>query len=255
MLKVIPVEKHQESLNAESSAFHLKLSPGKLLRSWALIALCLVVIHLGAQFYKHALGHETPPALVSLFDVTGEGNIPTWFSSSLLLACSLLLSIIAINKKSERDRYALRWAGLAACFLFISVDEAARIHELFVAPVRSSLGASGFLYYAWVIPYGTALLTLTLLYLRFFFDLPKQTRLLFFIAGVTYVSGAVGLELVEGFIDARFGADHVMWMALSTLEELQEMAGLSVFAYALLSYMVPHSREIVLTISGNAYKS
>jgi hypothetical protein len=226
-----------------------------MLRSLALIALCLVIIHLGAQFSKHALGHETPSALVSLFDVTGEGNIPTWFSSSMLLVCAFLLSIIAINKKRELDRYALHWAGLAACFLFISADEAARIHELFVAPVRSSLGASGFLYYAWVIPYGVALLALTLFYLKFFFALPKQTQLLFFIAGVTYTSGAVGLELVEGYIDARFGADHIMWMALSTLEETQEMAGLSIFAYALLSYLAPRSREVVVTIGDDAHKS
>lgn len=250
MLDLTPANKPQEPLKAKSPAFHIKLNPGKLLHSLALVVLCLLVMHLVGQFSKYVLSHGTAWGLVPLFDVAQEGNVPTWFSSSILLVCSLLLSIITIAKGRELDRYTLYWGALAVFFLFISMDETARIHELLILPVRSSLNVTGFLYYAWVIPYGIMLLTLVLLYLRFFFALPRRTRLLFLVAGATYASGALGLELIEGYIDARIGMDNITMAALTTCEELQEMGGMIIFVYTLLSYMAPYSKEIVITIRG-----
>ena len=63
--------------------------------------------------------------LFPFFDLNGEGNLPTWVTSTLLaIAGSLALVCYWLNKKNGSF-----WLVLAFCCLFISVDEVAQIHE------------------------------------------------------------------------------------------------------------------------------
>ena len=227
----------------------IRIHPRKVLRVLVIMALSLALVSLAGQFSKYYLGHDNIFGLVSRFDVASEANVPTWFSSSLLLVCSLLLSIIAVGKKRERDRYALHWCALAVIFLFLSMDEAASFHELLNRPLQSALHTNGVFRYAWVIPYGVAVMVFALVYLKFFLALPKQTRLLVFVAGCTYVSGALGLELVGGEIETHWGNQNMMWALETTVEEFLEMLGVAVFIYALLVYLVPGSKAVVITIA------
>lgn len=223
------------------------LKPKKVFQALAFAALALAFISFALQPLRSALGSGPLSRLVTLFDVSREGNIPTWFSSSLLLICSFLLLAVTLMKRKEGDQFALHWGALAVIFLFLSLDEASSIHEWLIRPVRSALGTDGFLYYAWVVPYGVALLALALLYLGFIFALPGRTKLLFLIAGGTYTGGALGMELVGGYIFTRSGGENMAWAAASTFEELLEMLGASVFIYALLSYMIPGKRAVVIS--------
>jgi len=91
-------------------------------------------------------------------------------------------------------------------------------------------------------------MVLALLYLRFLFVLPRRTKLLCFIAGGTYIGGALGMELVGGYIVTHWGEDNMAWAVASTFEELLEMLGASIFIYALLSYMSSEKRSIVITV-------
>ena len=85
---------------------------------------------------------------VSIFRVSSEGKIPTWYSSCALLFCSVLLAIIAFSKKNHRDPYLLHWLGLSIVFLFISLDEATAMHEVTSDPLRSFLDTKGIFYFA-----------------------------------------------------------------------------------------------------------
>jgi hypothetical protein len=62
-------------------------------------------------------------------------------------------------------------------FLFLSIDTMVSIHESLVFPVRKFFGASGFLYYSWVIPYGVVLVFFIIAYSKFLFQLPKRTSI------------------------------------------------------------------------------
>lgn len=77
-----------------------------------------------------------------------------------------------------------------------------------------------------------------LLYLRFVFHLPPQTRNLFITAGALYVGGSVLLDAVSANQWDQDDAISFRYLTIGTLEELCEMLGVVVLIYALLAYMV-----------------
>ncbi len=206
---------------------------------------------IAVQVSKYYLGHGRLFGFIDEFDVDLEGNIPTWFTSSLLLICSILLASIAGDRKNKRDRYALHWAILSVIFLLMSLDEAASIHELTIEPLRDALGTRSFLFFPWVIP-GTAFVIIFLItYRKFIFDLPGYTRRLFILAGALYLLGVIAMEMISGYYADKHGIrGDMVYMILVNLEELLEMSGIVVFMHALLTYMSSQISEIQLRIQG-----
>ena len=157
----------------------ISISPKRTAQLLVIAVFLLLFASVIAGFIEYPLADQDflgDGLLVSLFSLDGEANVPTWFASSILMLCSIILATIALGKKKTGEGYVLHWAGLSAIFLYISVDEASRIHELAIIPLRNALNAGGLLYFAWVIP-GMALVLLFLLaYARFLVTLPRQTR-------------------------------------------------------------------------------
>jgi hypothetical protein len=73
------------------------------------------------------------------FDITAEGSLNNWFTSLTLdLACVVALVIYSLRKHRLDDyhgRYRV-WLWAAACWLFLSIDEAACLHESIQALLR-----------------------------------------------------------------------------------------------------------------------
>jgi hypothetical protein len=180
--------------------------------------------------------NEIRDSLVRLFDINGEGNIPSWYSSSALLACAFLLALIAAQKKRTQDRFLSHWVGLAIIFVYLSMDESAAIHEMAIKPVRAALDTDGFLRFAWIIPGSVAVLLFVLIYARFLASLPSRLRAQFLIAGALYVGGAIGMEAISGYYATVEGRDGLMYMLVTAAEEAAEMAGVVVMIHALLSH-------------------
>ena len=80
----------------------------------------------------------------------------------------------------------------------MSVDEAASIHELLNPPLRYALGASGVLYFPWVVPYTLAAAAIALLYAPFLRQLPRTVGFRLAIAGAVFITGAVGGGVARG---------------------------------------------------------
>jgi hypothetical protein len=179
--------------------------------------------------------HEIRESLVRLFDINGEGNIPSWYSSSALLAWAFLLAIVATEKRRTQDRFFPHWVGLAIIFVYLSMDEAAAIHEMAIKPVRAVLDTDGFLLFAWIIPGSIAVLLFVLIYARFLLGLPTRLRARFLIAGALYVGGAIGMEALSGYYATVEGKDGLGYTLVTTVEEAAEMAGVVVLIHALLS--------------------
>ncbi|HLL46809.1 MAG TPA: hypothetical protein VK399_08860, partial [Longimicrobiaceae bacterium] len=126
---------------------------------------------------------------------------------------------------------------LALLFLYLSVDEAAELHELLIEPLRGSLNAGGLFHFAWVVPAIALLAVLGLAYARFLVHLPASTRRLFIMAAATFVGGAVGAEMVGGaWVESR-GFHNLGSVLIWTVEESLEMLGIVVFVYALLHHL------------------
>jgi hypothetical protein len=107
-----------------------------------------------------------PPALVAHLSLSYEANLPTWFSSSLLLACAALAGAIAQRAAAWRAH----WWGAALVFGYASLDEATEIHE----HLGGLIGGGGVLYFDWIVFALALLLALSALYLRFVIALPER---------------------------------------------------------------------------------
>ena len=175
--------------------------------------------------------------LVRLFDVSEEANVTTWFSSLLLSLSALLLFLITKIKSRDNDPFFRHWAFISAIFLYLSLDESAKIHEMTIKPIRDLLHATGLLYYSWVILAIPILIGLALIYRKFVFSLPVHTRNQFILAAIVFLAGAIGFEMLGGlFYHVEISGVHLLSF-LVTLEELFENLGVVIFISALLTYI------------------
>ena len=199
----------------------------------------LLVLDVFLQTMKYEAGHDYLFGLVRLFDVDQEANIPSLFSTLLLLSAGLLLAMIGREEKARGGPDAARWTFLSAVFLFLMVDESASLHELLILPGRELLGKQipGIFYYAWVIPYFVLVVALAVYLLGFFLRLPWAIKIRFVLAAVLFIGGSIGFELAEGAEDMAYGQKNMLYSVLTAVEEGMEMAGVIVFIHALLQYI------------------
>jgi hypothetical protein len=214
-------------------------------------AAVLALAGVAGQWVQYRLGVEHSFGLVRSFDLDQEGNLATWFSVALLLTNSLLLGAIAVTRRRDSPEAAgpRAWAGLALLLLLLSAEEAAAIHEMTVLPLRQLLNADGLLYYTWVVPGGILALLVAAAYLPFLARLPGRTRKRFVLAGMLYVGGAVGLEMIGGRHASLYGANNLSYALIAHVEETLEMAGLVVLLYSLLDYLGRYGGPISLRVS------
>jgi hypothetical protein len=208
----------------------------------ALIVAILAAASLGASLLsfmsvEEPFLREVRESVVRLLWLDAEGNIPSWYSASLLLFCSVLLAAIAFAHKQNRLGYVVHWLVLSLIFAFLSLDETAQLHELSISPLRDALDTTGFFYYAWIIPAGLCVTLFVVGYLRFLTKLPARTRRLFLLAGAIFVGGAIGVEAISGMQASLHGEQNLTYHLVITVEELFEMTGIVVFIYALLDYI------------------
>ena len=179
----------------------------------------------------------------SRFNLDVEGNIPTYFSTMILIFSAILLGTIALIKKKESDPYAVHWTVLCSIFFVMSIDEAAAIHEMSIEPLRSLLDLGGFFYYTWIIAGAIFFIIVVFLFYKFWLHLPYRIRVLFALAALCYVSGAIGFEGISGFYKDVNKVIDFTYVLITTIEETLELIGIVLFIYALLRHLIlfyPH---------------
>ena len=184
---------------------------------------------------------------ISFFDLNAEINLPTWWSTALLLICAALTALMAALKRN--DRFWWGWFFLALGFLFMSLDEVAQLHEKLSGPVREALHLSGFLYYGWVVPAAALLVVVGLSYIRFFLALPKGIRGGFLLGWAVYLAGVLGMESWGASASFRWGEENFFFALLAALEETLEMAGLLILIRVFLSHIVLELQNRSLTLA------
>ncbi|MBK9124646.1 MAG: hypothetical protein IPM16_16215 [Chloroflexi bacterium] len=172
---------------------------------------------------------------LDLFSVNVENSIPTWYSALLLFGASVLLLWIAVSRRKSGLPGTLLWFGLALVFLYLSIDEAASIHEIFAEWLQTDFDLSGFLTFGWQLAALPPLVLFALVYIRFWLRLPASTRTLFLVAAVVYVGGAF---VIEGISASMYGESGVTYpyLIVATIEETFEMLGAVILIYALLRF-------------------
>ena len=226
------------------STVRIRVRPGLVALSFAAASGILMLTGLG--MYQLRTG-PLPPYLGHFsrrFLPWEEVTFHTWLSSAGLLLSAVILMLIGIAAYRERKAYARHWIALAFVFLILSVDEVAALHEITANFVRIVMDPQGFLSYPWVVVGLIVSGLLGIAFLRFIVRLPTKTRALVVLAGLTYLGGALGMEMVAANYESLHGAENFGYFMISSTEELMEMLGVAVFLYALLDYARSHFGRI-----------
>lgn len=102
----------------------------KSLHNLFLFLLFIVFILLGMHFFPVSVSWT----IADRFNLNGEANIPEWYSAVLLFSVSLsslavyLLSRNGIGPDRPWKKF---WLAFAGVYCFLSLDESARMHEIF----------------------------------------------------------------------------------------------------------------------------
>ncbi len=224
----------------------LTLRPCRIVRSLVAVVLLLAVLSVVGQVVRYRATNESVREIALLFKLSAEQTIPAYFSAILLLAAGVLLLTIGGATRQQGRPFARHWTVLGVIFAYLSVDEAVGIHEMALAPMQHALGsyAVGFLYYAWVVPAAAIVVALGAVYLRFVIHLPATVRTRVIVAGMLYVGGALGMEMVGAYYASTIGASTVRYALSALIEETMEMLGVVVFIYALLIQVSSEAEEI-----------
>ncbi len=230
-------------------------SPRSMLRRMLVCIAILLACSVFMQSLKYVfhLHFTAMNFLVFIFNADQERNIPTFFSVVLLLYATSLLYSIAVEKSASKDRYRLHWWLMAILFLLIAADEFMATHELISEMVREKYHVTGFLYYAWVIPFGILVLVLFIFYLGFLFKyLPAGIRNLMILSAVLYLGGSLFMEMVGSYFYLKNGDENMTNAILTTVEEGLELAGVALFIYSLLRYRQEMQKDGTTDITGSS---
>lgn len=222
----------------------------------------LVVMHVMVAVAHLVLGWPLA-ALTALFDMDLEGNLPMLFNVLLLLAVAIGFYLVARSETVVRDRRS--WFFMAIVFVFLTVDEGSQIHEKLMLSTLRLLnhgtvggGEMGWLYYAWIVPYGVAVSALLLTLVPWLLRLPARLRWSLLFSGGVFLLGAVFMEswsgkLAESLEATARPSEELPWIpctvyptgscflyadarfvAMCTVEEILEMTGLILCLRALI---------------------
>ncbi len=204
----------------------LRFNPRTLIPYLAGVIIVLVIGDLFGLWSTFHWGRSRLLGLIPMFRLDFERNVPTFFAMLLLLSCGLLTALRARVMAGISKRQMWAWLGLTAAFTFVAIDEFFELHERLVVPVRETFNTSGILHFAWVIPYGLAVMMLGLLYLRFFMRLEPTFRRRLFTSAAVFLSGAMGMEMVGGaYLDGDEARRNFTYGIITMVEETLELTG------------------------------
>lgn len=200
----------------------------------------LLVVDLATQGYNEYVA--SLPAGTWLFNVNAEGNLATWWNSTLLLSVAGVALVAAALTGRGPGPSRLSWLGLSAMAALLSIDESIEVHER-LGEVGSewtdSLGTS-VPTYAWVLPGAVVAVAGTVCAVLWARSLPRDLRYGLLGSLATYLTGAL---LVESFNGWALHQGHKAVNALGTrVEEGLEM-GACLLALAVLARYVLLERD------------
>ncbi len=199
---------------------------GALLRLLGILALALLALHTALAIVHYRV-QELPWLLLQLFDLDEENNLPTWFSSFLLLLTAAFLWLCAAQERAEASGGSGHWTALAVGFLLLSIDEVAGVHETINSVIQVT----------WAIPGGILALGIGFAFVPFLLRLPRRTALLFVLAGALYLAGGAGMEVYGNELVRQRLRDTLQYKLASLVEEGLEIGGVLLFLHALLGYL------------------
>jgi len=230
---------------------NISITPSRLLSTLlkivCVLLFCAVVTRLLFHYYKSPCIAE----LCYIFNLDEEHNIPAVYSFFQLLAAAFLLAMIAMHASKTKDRLRGYWWLMTILFFYIAFDELESFHERVSLWLHQYFHTTGFFYFAWVAPAVIILLVLGIILLQFLRNLPIACRKRFLVAGIVYITGAVGGDIVAGkYITMHGSGLGWPYVVEYHVEETMELLAIAYFIYALLLHIRDHTRQpVIFTIN------
>ncbi len=214
--------------------------------NWALglVVLVLTLLGLTSEILLSVYHEDWAYGLVPLLNLSYDTNIPTWYSSILLMACAGLLAGIARIKHGQRAPYRRHWAAMALILAYLSVDELAHFHEMINPALSDPYNLGGIFVFSWVIPFAILVVLFAVSYFGFLRHLSRRFQVWFMTAGALYAGGALGTELMISFWHDARGGGNLVYGLLNLVQESLEILGATVFFSALLAYVSAEIGEL-----------
>lgn len=203
---------------------------------WGLMMIAVLVTASALLAVMHHGQHLPVRGFHLLSYVDLEGNVPSWYSSMLLLAAASAAGLLSLGERASGGPHWRAWRLLAVGFAAMSCDEAAGLHEHLTAPLRFLLDDAPALRYPLVLP-GVAIAAATWVYLaRFLRDLPPVSRRRLLASGAVFLAGALGFETMGGWYDPTLHGESATYLALTHAEETCELLGVTGALYGMLRH-------------------
>ncbi len=216
---------------------YLEIRPDRVFLLHGLVIFVLVLAHLAVSWLHIQSGRDHLLGLTSRLQFLTESSIPAFFSAVMLVAAAAIAALLA---RVDAARDARIWTFITLLLLYMAVDEATSIHEVF-----NNLGdrqaEDGALFYVWVVPFGALALICAGILLPFWWRLPPGTKWWLAGAAALFITSAIGMELPESVVVAQYGeeAAFMRWdfIAMVTVEEAGEMLAVAMAIRALLHHL------------------
>lgn len=212
------------------------VAPPRVFRILLVLIAAVLALHLLAVLTMVIVGgpHQVAWWALRFFSVDSEDSLPTAYSIVMLALVAVLAAQIALLTEKRALRWG--WALIAVIFAFMSWDEGATIHET-VGYYLEDAGLSGPFAYGWLIVGIPAVVLVGILLLAMLRSLPRALLGRMVLAGVIFVSGAIGVEIIASyFAGAGVEGQTPGMLLLTTLEEGCEMLGVAYFFVVLLRH-------------------
>ena len=222
----------------------IPLTPRSIRNLLTTITAGFLVAHSVVQVGIYGFGAEKH--WLDSLNMDRELNLPTLFSSSLLLISALLMQRLGHNGNPDA---ADDWRLLSKIFIFLALDEALQIHEILIIPglrhqVHPALAST------WVVPYAALALIMLWKFRSFLGSIPRATATGLLRSGAVYVGGAIGMEMIGSFaVRSSLIRLHSPWYgAITGLEEALELVGIILLIDALMRALLAQQDSVDITL-------
>lgn len=216
---------------------------------WAAVAFSVVlnVLSMGVPaLIEHPLTRDRGEIRLYL-DVIEEGNLPTWWSSALLVTAALAHAVAGVLARSHRAALAWPWFVSASTLAVLALDDHTALHERLERVGRQIVTFEKFPAY-WLLPgvFVGALVAVALLQLARHLDGTARRCL---IGGCALLlASAMGLELLQSLL-YTVGESGPVYVLSYHAEELGENLGVLLMLAAAIRSLSITRHANVITLS------
>ena len=221
---------------------NLEINSKDFLKFNFLTIISLIILHIIFQicnYFFNNIPSFPDKQIYHLFNLDAERNIATAYAATMIFVSSLILYISGFLEELKKNKFYYYF--LSGIFFFIGWDELFSIHESILLFLQNEYKFSGFLYHAWVIPYGALTFFVAVFFYRFVYKFPRKIKNLILFSGFIFVLGELIFETFSGKLVSLYGDPSLMTkpqfllhFSFITIEESLGLIGILIFNFALL---------------------